>query len=115
MFIVICSISRVSVYRTIGPLVLMLGLAHELLYQKEQFPYLPYCKQGHSGLIVEHRTESRGPGFDSHSGHHVSLARHINSPKNWFIPRNQLHHPDMTEKLLTGTFLKTSVQRNKQT
>ena len=44
-------------------------------------------------------------GFDPHSGRRlVSLSKiHLPPKKVLVIPRKQWLHPDMTEKLLTGT------------
>ena len=41
----------------------------------------------------------------------VSLSKTLFSPKVLVIPRKRWHHPDLTEKLLTGTL---SLNTNKQ-
>ena len=47
---------------------------------------------------------ARGWGFDPHSGHRVAVSFHtFTSQKVLVIPRKRWLHPDMTEKLLTGT------------
>ena len=62
-----------------------------------------HCVQG--GKLIE----SRGPGLDPNSGHHVvSLSK---TPKFWLIPTNQWLDPDITEKLLKRILvLKTNHQ-----
>ena len=58
------------------------------------------------GLVVRASDSgARGRGFDPHSGHRVvSLSKtHLPPKKVLVIPRKRWLHPDMTEKLLTGT------------
>ena len=48
---------------------------------------------------------ARGRGFDPHSGRRVVCMSKIHLPphKVLVIPRKRWLHPEMTEKLLTGT------------
>ena len=49
-------------------------------------------------------SESRGPGFDLHKSHRVvSLSKTQFLPTVLVKPRKRWLHPNMTEKLLTGT------------
>ena len=59
-------------------------------------------------------SELRGPGFYPHLRAVLSLwARHIYSPKYWFIPRKWCLCPNMTEFFLAGTLnFKTNKQTN---
>ena len=41
----------------------------------------------HGGLMVDHQTELRGPGFNPHWRHHVvSLSKTLNSQEYWLYP-----------------------------
>ena len=58
--------------------------------------------QWHSGRASN--SESRGPGFDPNKRHRVvSLSKTHKLPTELVKPRKRWLHPDMTEKLLTGT------------
>ena len=46
---------------------------------------------------------ARGRGFKAYLHRVVSLSKTLYSPKVLVIPRKRWLHPDMTEKLLTGT------------
>ena len=65
-------------------------------------------KGGERGGLVVNASDSgsRGRGIEPHSGQTVlcPCARHIYSPKVLVIPRKWWLRPNMTEKLLTGTF-----------
>ena len=55
-----------------------------------------------SGRVSHSRV--RGRGFETYLRHVVSLCKTLYSPKVLVIPGKQWLHPDMTEKLLNGTF-----------
>ena len=62
--------------------------------------------------MVEHQTAIQEVlGSISTWGVMCPLAKHINSPEYWLIPRKRWLCPDMTEKLLTGML---SLNTNKQ-
>ena len=55
---------------------------------------------------------AKGLGFETYLFRVLSLSKTLYSPKVLVIPRKQWLHPDMTEKLLTGTL---SLNTNEQT
>ena len=57
-----------------------------------------WCLSGRSSDSRE-----RGQRFKTYIRHVVSLSKTFHSPKVLAIPRKLWHHPDRTEKLLTGT------------
>ena len=63
--------------------------------------------------MVERQTP-RGRGFNPYSGRCVvSLSKihmYIYLPKVLVIPRKRWLHPDMTEKLFTGTLSKNAIK-----
>ena len=57
-------------------------------------------------------SQTRGREFETYLCRVVSLSKTLYSPKVLVIPRKRWLHPDMTEKLLTGTL---SLNTNKET
>ena len=54
-----------------------------------------------SGRVLD--SGARGQGFETHLRPIVSLSKTLYTPKVLVMPRKRWLHPDMTEKLLTGT------------
>ena len=94
---------------------LILGKAKEqdmhaecaILYGKVNTEYFePCCKNTRGAQWLSGRASesgARGRGFETYLCRVVSLSKTLYSPKVLVIPRKLWLHPNMTEKLLTGT------------
>ena len=78
------------------------GLAN--VYTRKRMFYPLIVARERSGLVVESLTPEREVGLDTYLRRVVSLSLDTFTPRKVLvIPRKQWLHPNITEKLVTGT------------